>query len=108
MLAQEDKDWIVEKLIGETKPMRDSVDLLRKKITEVSLNQHMSDMRLNSIEASQLRAEETSNKILNILDGFSGKVADLEQENKMGAVTLARHDMQIHEIADATGAKISE
>lgn len=108
MLTPADKKWIEEKLAKENKPMRDSVDLLRKKMIDMSLDKFHSDSRLNSIEASSLRTEEKIDKVLNILDGFSGKVADLDQENKMGAITLRRHDTQIHELATATGTKISE
>ena len=64
--------------------------------------------KLVSIEESNMRTGEKLDKVLNILDGFSGKVAELDQENKMGARTLRRHDNQIHELAQATGTKISE
>lgn len=116
MLTKEDKNWIVEKLETELekklrkelKPVRDSVDLLRGKITEKRLDQFTTESRLNSIEASVMRTEEDVHKILNIVDGFAGKVAELDQENKMGSITLRRHDIQIHELATATGTTISE
>jgi len=108
MLTKEDKKWIGEKFAKEVKPVRDSVDLLRGKITSARLNTFNFDSRLDSIEASNIRTEEKIDKVLTILDGFSGKVADLEQENKMGAVTLHRHGIQIHELAKATGTKISK
>lgn len=108
MLTKEDKEWVTKQLAKELKPVRDSVDLLRKNIVDVNLDKLRSDTRLNSIEASSLRTEEKVDKMLNILDGFAGKVADLEQENKMGAVTLRRHDVQIHELATATGTSISK
>lgn len=108
MLTKEDKEWVTKQLAKELNPVRDSVDLLRKNIVDVNLDKLRSDTRLNSIEASSLRTEEKVDKMLNILDGFAGKVADLEQENKMGAVTLRRHDVQIHELATATGTSISK
>lgn len=116
MLTKDDKKWIgekfeteLEKKLGkELKPVRDSVDLLRGKITEKRLDQFTTESRLNSIEASVMRTEEDVHKILSIVDGFAGKVADLDQENKMGSITLRRHDIQIHELATATDTTISE
>ena len=84
MLTKEDKNWIEE--------------TIEDKIEE----------KLVSIEESNIRTEEKLDKVLNILDGFAGKVANLDQENKMGAVTLHRHGIQIHELATATGTAISE
>ena len=84
MLTKDDKNWIEE--------------TIEDKIEE----------KLVSIEESNIRTEEKLDKVLNILDGFSGKVADLEQENKFGAVILNRHDIQIHELATATSTTISE
>lgn len=108
MLTKEDKSWITEQLANGLKPVRDSVDLLRGKISNLSLEKFSLDSRVNSIEASNIRTEEKVDRILNILDGFAGKVADLDQENKMGARTLHRHGIQIHELAQATGTTISE
>lgn len=108
MLTEEDKSWITEQLVNGLKPIRDSVDLLRGKISNLSLEKFSLDSRVNSIEASNIRTEEKVDKILNILDGFAGKVADLDQENKMGARTLRRHGIQIRELAQATGTTISE
>ena len=108
MLTKDDKKWVEEKLTKGLKPVRDSIDLLRGKITEARFDKFNLESRLDSMEASHIRTEEKIDKVLNILDGFSGKVADLEQENKMGAVTLHRHGVQIHELATATGTAISE
>lgn len=108
MLTKEDKSWISEKLAKEVKPVRDSVDLLRGKITNIHFEKLNLESRMDSIEASTMRTEEKIDKVLNILDGFSGKVATLDQENKMGSITLRRHDIQIHELATATGTTISE
>jgi hypothetical protein len=66
------------------------------------------ESRMDSIEASGVRTEDKIDKVLNILDGFAGKVATLDQENKMGSITLRRHDIQIHELATATGTAISD
>lgn len=108
MLTKDDKSWITEQLANGLKPVRDSVDLLRGKISNLSLEKFGLESRVNSIEASNIRTEEKVDRILNILDGFAGKVADLDQENKMGARTLHRHGIQIRELAQATGTTISE
>lgn len=87
--------------------MRDSIDLSRQKLTTLSLERFSFESRFSAIEASSFRTEEKVDKVLDILDGFSGKVSDLEQENKMGAVTLRRYGIQIEELAKATKTKIS-
>lgn len=107
MLTKDDKNWIGEKLTKELKPFRNSVDLLRGKISDIHFEKFNLESRLDSIEASHIRTEEKMDKVLNILDGFSGKVAELDQENKMGARTLHRHGIQIQELAKATSTKIS-
>lgn len=84
MLTRDDKNWISEKLAKEVKPVRDSVDLLRGKITNIHFEKLNLESRMDSIEASTMRTEEKVDKVLNILDGFAGKVAVLEQENKNG------------------------
>jgi len=104
MLTKEDKNWITK----EIKPVRDSVDLLRGKISSINIDKLNLDMRLDSLEASNIRTEEKIDRVLNILDGFAGKVADLDQENKMGARTLRRRDVQIQELAKATGTALSD
>ena len=108
MLTKEDKSWIEGKFTKELKPVRDSVDLLRSKVMALNFEKFNFDSRLDSIEASNIRTEEKVDKLLTIMDGFAGKVADLDQENKMGAITLHRHDIQIHELATATGTVISK
>ena len=80
MLTKDDKNWIEETI----------------------------EEKLVSIEKSNIRTGEKLDEVLNKLDKFVGNIADLEQENKMGARTLHRHDIQIHELATATGTTISE
>jgi hypothetical protein len=108
MLTKDDKKWIGDKFSKEIKPVRDSVDLLRGKVTAVHLEKFNADSRLDSIEASNIRTEEKVDKILNIMDGLAGKIAELDQENKMGARTLHRHGIQIQELAKATGTTLSK
>ena len=108
MLTKDDKSWITGELTKELKPVRDSVDLLHKKVSDNNFDKLHSDMRLNAIEASGVRSEEKLDKLMTMLDGFTGKVADIDQENKMGSITLRRHDVQIHELAQATDTTISD
>lgn len=108
MLTPTDKKWIEGKLAKEVKPVRDSIDLLRGKVTALNFEKFNFDSRLDSIEASNVRTEEKLDKLITVIDGLAGSVADLHQENKMGAVTLRRHGIQIHELATATGTTISE
>ena len=86
MLVKNDKNWIVENFATK-KELYLVRDELKGDISEI---------------------KELVTKTLNAVDKFSGKVADLEQENKMGAITLRRHDVQIHELATATGTTITE
>lgn len=104
MLTKDDKNWIAK----EIKPLRDSMDLLRGKITNIHFEKFNLEARLDSMEASHIRTEEKIDKLLNIMDGNAGRIAGLDQENKMGSITLRRHDVQIHELATATGTTISE
>jgi len=92
MLTKGDKKFLTENFATkkELSAMRDGFDLLRNKIAMSSLEKFDFKSRVDLLEASSVRTEEKVDKILNILDGFSGKVADLEQENKMGAITLHR------------------
>lgn len=104
------KKWAEETFSSkkEVKEVRDGVDLLRNKLTMSSIEKFDFKARLDSIEASTFRTEEKIDKLMNIGDGNAGNIADLQQENKMGAITLRRHDIQIHELATATGTVISE
>ena len=119
MLSKDDKKFFTEKFVAkddlkslvtkkEYKELRDSIDLLRNKLTMSSLEKFDFKSRVDSIEASSVRTEEKVDKILDILDGFSGKVAELDQENKMGAITTHRHGIHIQELAKATGTTLSK
>lgn len=85
MLTKEDKSWAVDNFV-----------------TRGEFRSEMKDMK-----ESLSRIEKLAGKTLGITEGLAGKVADLEQENKMGAITLHRHGIQIHELAQATGTKLS-
>lgn len=50
---------------------------------------------------------DLSKKIIATNEGWAGKVADLEQESKMGAVTARRYGINIQELATATGTTLS-
>src|SRR3989344_2557423 len=86
MLDKNDKKFLTENFATkkEVSALRDGIDLLRNKLTMSSLEKFDFKSRVNSIEASSIRTEEKVDKVLDILDGFAGKVADLDEENKMG------------------------
>lgn len=110
MLTPADKKYLTENFATKKELMaiRDGFDLLRKNTIVSSLEKFNFKSEIDAMRASDIRIEEKSDKILTMLDGFTGKVADLDQENKMGSITLRRHDSQIHELATATGTAISE
>jgi len=110
MLTKGDKKFLTENFATKKELMaiRDGVDLLRNKLTMSSLEKFDFKSRVDSMEASSIRTEEKVDKILNIMDGYAGAIADLKQENKMGAVTLRRYGIQIEELAKATKTKISQ
>ena len=110
MLTPEDKKWLEESFATkkELGNMRDSIDLLRQKMANSFLEKFDFKTRIESLEATTFRTEEKVDKLITMVDGFGGKVADLEQENKMGAVTLHRHGVNIRELAEATKTKISD
>ncbi len=115
MLTKEDKEWVEESLKSildgvekRLEPIRDSIDLLEHEVARSSFEKFSTRTDIDAIKASIIRIERTNDKILGMQDGYASKVGDLELENKAGAVILHRHDVQIHELASATGTKISD
>ena len=86
MLTKADKNWTVDNF--------------------VTRGEYRSDMA--EIKGDLQDIKKNLNKVLGAVDKFSGRVAGLEQENKMGARTLHRHGVQIQELAKATGTTISQ
>lgn len=86
MLNTNDKNWIIENFVtkGEFRS------------------------EINELKEGMSRIEELSKRTLAVVEGVVGRVADLEQENTMGSTTLQRHDMQIQELAHATGTVLSQ
>ena len=64
--------------------------------------------RMDELSKTYARTEKKLDKVLTIVEGFAGKVAELDQENKFGSVILQRHGVQIRELATATGTTLSE
>ena len=110
MLTKDDKKFLTETFATkkELSALRDGFDLLRNKVTMTNLDRFNLESEINAIRASTIRTEEKIDKLMNIIDGYAGKIAELDQENKMGARTLHRHGIQIQELAKATGAKLSQ
>ena len=86
MLTKDDKNWLVDEFVTrgefrtEIKEFKDGISRMEGKI----------------------------DKLITISEGNAGNIADLQQENKMGAVTLRRYGIQIEELAKATKTKISQ
>lgn len=66
MFTKDDKNWLIDNFVTRGE--------YRSDISELKVD--IKDMK------------ESVDKILNAIDKFSGRIADLDQENKMGAVTL--------------------
>lgn len=86
MLTKDDKNWVIENFV-----------------TKGELRTELREMK-----DGLARVEKLTQKTLTIMEGLAGKVDNLDQENRMGAITLRRHDVQIHELATATGTTLSE
>ena len=84
------------------------MDEMKADIAELKVDSKLLQESMIRLEQKVEENVEMSRKVLTIVEGFAGKVADLNQENKMGSITLRRHDIQIHELATATGTAISE
>ncbi len=110
MLTSEDKKFLAETFATNKGLVEVKVDVanLQKDVTELKVESSLLQQTVQRLEQNMERAEGKIDKVLVMLDGFTGKVADLDQENKMGSITLHRHDIQIHELATATGTTISE
>ncbi len=86
MLTKDDKSWLVTSF--------------------VTRGEHHAD--ITELRESGSRIEKKVDKLLTKFDGFAGKLADLDQENKMGAITTRRHGIHIQELAKATGTALSK
>lgn len=84
------------------------MEKMKANIAELKVDSKLLQESMIHLEQKVEENVQMSRKVLTIVEGFAGKVADLDQENKMGAITLRRHDTQIHELATATGTTISE
>jgi len=76
-------------------------------VTELKVDSKILQENLMRLEQKVDHSLELSQKTLAIVEGLAGKMADLDQENKMGATTLHRHDGHIQELARATGTTLS-
>ena len=100
-----DADVIKLKTVFATK---DDIKPLSTELSRVHLDVTILRNGMSETKKAYSRMEIKVDDVLNKLDKFVGNIAGLEQENKMGARTLHRHDVQIHELATATGTTISE
>ena len=110
MLTSEDKKFLTENFATKKEfvGLEGNVAGLQKDVTELKVESRLLQESMIRLEQKVEEGVELSQKVLTIVEGLAGKVADLDQENKMGSITLRRHDIQIHELATATGTTISE
>jgi hypothetical protein len=80
MLTKNDKGWVIENFVTKGE----------------------FHTELNQVKSVISRVETKVDKILVQMDKFTGRVADLDQENKMGAITTARHTRHIEALARKT------
>lgn len=110
MLTKDDKKFLADNFATkkEVGAIRDGLDILRNKLTMSSLEKFDFKSEVEAMRASDIRTEEKIDKLITIMDGYAGKIADLDQENKMGAITTRRHGIHIQELATATGTTLSK
>src|SRR3989344_9272706 len=118
MLTKDDKKWIQTNSVSkewllenfatkkELKELRDGFDLLRNKTIISTLEKFNIKGEIDAIRASTIRTEEKIDKLITIADGNAGNIADLQQENKMGAITTRRHGINIEHLAKVAGTKL--
>ncbi len=119
MLTKEDKKFLTESFAtkADINSITDDIKLLATKAELVGIKTDIIELKVDStllqqavqrLEQNVARTEGKIDKLITIGDGNAGNIADLKQENNFGAITLHRHDIQIHELATATGTAISE
>ena len=112
MLTKEDKKWMSDKFATkvEIKSLASKKDLtsVKKDVEELKVESKIMQQTLIRLEQGVDESVGLARQTLTIVEGLAGKVADLEQESKMGAVTLHRHGIQIRELATATGVTITK
>ena len=103
MLTKEDKEFLTKSFAT-----KDELGAVAADVTELKVESVLLQQTLQRLEQGMERIEGKTDKVLAMAEGLAGRVDTLDQENKMGSITLHRHDIQIHELATATGTTISE
>ena len=103
MLDKNDKKFLTENFAAKKELSDVKVD-----VDELKVDSKLIQGTLIRFEKKVDKSFEFSKKTLAIVEGFAGKVATLDQENKMGSITLRRHGIQIQELATATGTTLSD
>ena len=108
MLTPADKKFLTENFATkkDLSALRDGFDLLRSRVTTSTLDKFNLKAEIDALRASTIRTEEMVEKLPTIADGNAGNIADLQQENKMGAITMRRHGIQIEHLAKVAGTKL--
>lgn len=110
MLTKEDKEFLTETFATNKELVGVKIDVanLQKDVTDLKVDSKLLQVSMIRLEKKVDKSSDLAQEVLTVVQGFAGKVADLDQENKMGSITLQRHDIQIHELATATGTTISD
>lgn len=103
MLNEDDKKFLTETFATKKELAEVKID-----VTDLKVDSKLLQEALIRLEKNVEEGVELSRKTLTTVENFAGNISALEQENKMGAITLRRHGVQIRELATATGAIISE
>ncbi|OGG40332.1 hypothetical protein A2118_01380 [Candidatus Kaiserbacteria bacterium GWA2_50_9] len=107
MLNKEDKNWLVKEFVPRDEYRSDIVEI-KGDITELKVDSKLLQKAVIRLERNMKENIKLSKKIIATNEGWAGKVAVLEQENNMGAITTRRHGIHIQELAKATGTALSE
>jgi outer membrane murein-binding lipoprotein Lpp len=109
-LTKEDKGFLHDTFAtkADFAELKQDMSKLKQDVSELQVSSTLIQQAIQRIERNGENTEGKIDQILTIVQNLAGNIAGLEQENKMGAITLRRHDIQIHELAAATGTAISD
>ncbi|MDO8624332.1 MAG: hypothetical protein Q7R54_03165 [bacterium] len=100
-----EKTFVTKKELAQ---LRDSFDLLRSSVLQSNFEKFSLKTEMEAMRAESIRNGDKLDQLLTSKDAYAGRISDLDQENKMGAVTTARHTRQIAELAKKTKVALSE
>ena len=87
---------------------KDELAVVASDVADLKVDSKIIQDTLIRLEKGVDETRGLAQKMVGIAEGLGGRIADLDQENKMGARTLHRHGIQIQELAKATGTTLSQ